>query len=283
MDITTKTGAIFIQGGPNVRINDGTSGPMPQIAKVDPADPASPAGGGPKGTPPVIPTGGGKIDKPGKVDDVNISAMAADEKTGPAAKAGDDKGAKKPDTWVKDHPDDIKAALKAQRELLLAKQAELKTWDDKAKANFKMYFGSTDDGAKKLVQDRIQSELDLNAKMKPENFVQSAKDDNSLYAYVYPDDASHKIYLAPAFERAPLTGEDSKAGTLSHEMSHFQDVGKTSENLAWYDLYDRFTDTGGTQDHVYGASGARQLAKDNPYNALRNADNFEYYVEGAKP
>jgi peptidyl-Lys metalloendopeptidase len=76
---------------------------------------------------------------------------------------------------------------------------------------------------------------------------------------VYPNQP-YKIYVCKVFWQAPLTGTDSKAGTLIHEMSHF-DV------------------TAGTDDFVYGQSGAIQLAITNPDNASMNADNHEYFAE----
>ncbi|MGO1071743.1 M35 family metallo-endopeptidase [Lysobacter sp. CA199] len=82
---------------------------------------------------------------------------------------------------------------------------------------------------------------------------------SSAYAYVYPNQP-YQIYVCNAFWNAPLTGTDSKAGTLIHEMSHF-------------------TVVAGTDDHVYGQSGARNLANTNPTNALDNADNHEYFAE----
>jgi peptidyl-Lys metalloendopeptidase len=82
---------------------------------------------------------------------------------------------------------------------------------------------------------------------------------DSAYAYVYPD-APYTIYLCQAYWPAPARGYDSKAGTLIHESSHF-------------------TVNGGTDDHVYGRTAAKQLAKSNPANAVDNADNYEYFTE----
>ncbi|MBT2746799.1 MULTISPECIES: M35 family metallo-endopeptidase [unclassified Lysobacter] len=82
---------------------------------------------------------------------------------------------------------------------------------------------------------------------------------SSAYAYVYPNQP-YQIYVCNAFWNAPLTGTDSKAGTLIHEMSHF-------------------TVVAGTDDHVYGQAGAKNLANTNPTNALDNADNHEYFAE----
>jgi peptidyl-Lys metalloendopeptidase len=81
----------------------------------------------------------------------------------------------------------------------------------------------------------------------------------NYYAYVYPTKA-YEIFVCKAFWTAPLTGTDSKAGTLIHEMSHF--------NV-----------TAGTDDVVYGQTGAKNLAISNPDQALNNADNHEYLGE----
>jgi peptidyl-Lys metalloendopeptidase len=79
------------------------------------------------------------------------------------------------------------------------------------------------------------------------------------YAYVYPNQP-YEIYVCRAFWTAPLTGTDSKAGTLIHETSHF-------------------TAVAGTDDHVYGQSGAKNLAITDPASALDNADSHEYFAE----
>ena len=81
----------------------------------------------------------------------------------------------------------------------------------------------------------------------------------SYYAYVYPT-RPYEIFVCRAFWSALLTGTDSKAGTLIHEMSHFNAVA-------------------GTDDHVYGQAGAKNLAITNPTAALDNADNHEYFAE----
>ena len=81
----------------------------------------------------------------------------------------------------------------------------------------------------------------------------------SYYAFVYPD-KPYQIHVCKAFWTAPMTGTDSKAGTLIHEMSHF--------NV-----------TAGTNDWVYGQTGAKNLAISNPDQALDNADNHEYFGE----
>ena len=79
------------------------------------------------------------------------------------------------------------------------------------------------------------------------------------YAYVYPTQP-YTIYLCNVFWTAPLTGTDSKAGTLIHEMSHFNVVSATN-------------------DWVYGQAGAKNLAITDPAKAVTNADNHEYFAE----
>jgi peptidyl-Lys metalloendopeptidase len=81
----------------------------------------------------------------------------------------------------------------------------------------------------------------------------------SYYAYVYPNQP-YKIYVCKAFWAAPLTGTDSKGGTLVHEMSHF-------------------TVVAGTDDLAYGQSAAGQLAVSDPDKAIQNADSHEYFGE----
>jgi len=85
---------------------------------------------------------------------------------------------------------------------------------------------------------------------------------SSTFAYVYPPDATHTIYFCGAFWNAPAGPyqTDSQAGTIVHELSHFVDVAATS-------------------DFAYGQTLCRNLAINNPANAVNNADSHEYMVE----
>lgn len=82
---------------------------------------------------------------------------------------------------------------------------------------------------------------------------------SSAYAYVYANQP-YRIHLCNAFWNAPMTGIDSKAGTLIHEVSHF-------------------TVVAGTQDYAYGTTACRNLAVSNPDRAVMNADSHEYFAE----
>ncbi|MES2755876.1 MAG: M35 family metallo-endopeptidase [Pseudomonadota bacterium] len=79
------------------------------------------------------------------------------------------------------------------------------------------------------------------------------------FAYVYPT-RPYVIYVCKAFWTAPMTGTDSKGGTLVHELSHF-------------------TVVAGTDDWVYGQEGAASLAVSDPAKAVNNADSHEYFGE----
>lgn len=92
---------------------------------------------------------------------------------------------------------------------------------------------------------------------KPLEFDCSCK--KSYFAYVYPNQP-YKVYLCNAFWSANEFGTDSRAGTIVHELSHFNAVA-------------------GTDDVVYGQSGAQSLAISDPDQALNNADSHEYFAE----
>jgi len=169
--------------------------------------------------------------------------------------------------------EDIKKALVAQRKMLENKQAALKRWNTQDQADFKKAFGTTDAIAKKEIEGRVDRMLALNKGMTPDNFrVPDLKtverigvEPSKLFAYVNPNDTEHTIFVGTKFFSAPMTGSDSKAGTLVHEMSHFTDIGGT------VDMIDGKT--------IYGVSASHALASTNSAGALKHADSFEYYLE----
>lgn len=84
-------------------------------------------------------------------------------------------------------------------------------------------------------------------------------DNDGSFAFVYPN-RPYEVHLCSAYWRAPVKGTDSKGGTIVHETSHFNAVA-------------------GTNDIVYGQPGARDLARRDPDQAVRNADSHEYFAE----
>ena len=157
----------------------------------------------------------------------------------------------------------IEQALKDQQKMLSDKIKALERWDEKDKAQFKKWFGANDDKTRDIVKERLKKSLEHSKSYKPENFEagdpEFIKKNPTVFAYVTKDNPD-KIYLGPSFATAPATGTDSKAGTIGHEMTHFNKIA-------------------GTDDVVYGQKKSLQLAKDNPADALRNADSHEYYLE----
>ena len=87
-----------------------------------------------------------------------------------------------------------------------------------------------------------------------------------VLAYVYPT-LSYNIYLCSAYWGQPMTGTDSKAGVLIHEMSHFTVVAGTNAHFG----------------EVYGQAAAKDLAITDPDHAIVNADSHEYFAENTPP
>ena len=76
--------------------------------------------------------------------------------------------------------------------------------------------------------------------------------------YGYFDPKYNEINLCELYYNAPMTGENSKMGTIVHEMSHA---------------------AAKTEDHEYGHVKCLSLAINDQDKACNNADNFEYYCE----
>ena len=83
--------------------------------------------------------------------------------------------------------------------------------------------------------------------------------DADAYAYVNGN-APYRVYLCNRFWTAPLSGTDSKSGTLVHEVSHFAIVANTS-------------------DYAYTQPNCANLAISNPASAVMNGDSHEYFAE----
>jgi len=121
---------------------------------------------------------------------------------------------------------------------------------------YRIWFGAADSARQSTVTthfSNIYSALDT------QNVAFDCTCTQSYFAYVYPSQP-YTIYLCNSFWTANVSGTDSQAGTLVHEMSHF-------------------TVVAGTDDHVYGQIGAKNLAISNPNNAVFNADSHEYFAE----
>lgn len=69
-----------------------------------------------------------------------------------------------------------------------------------------------------------------------------------------------RVNLCTFYWSARRLGTDSRAGTIVHEVSHFNEIG-------------------GTRDFAYGQPDAALLALSNPVSATHNADSMEYFAE----
>ena len=83
--------------------------------------------------------------------------------------------------------------------------------------------------------------------------------DEPFYAFIRRTQP-FKVNLCTFYWSAPRNGTDSRAGTILHELSHFNEAG-------------------GTEDHAYGAALASSLARNDPSRAVNNADSIEYFAE----
>ena len=88
-------------------------------------------------------------------------------------------------------------------------------------------------------------------------FACDPKKDN--YARVFPG-LKRKIHLQKYFWSAPMSGFNSKPGTIVHELVH--------EALR-------------AGDFRYSTDLAEKLAANSPWLAIRNAENYEYFAEVA--
>lgn len=135
-------------------------------------------------------------------------------------------------------------------------------WNDPAtRKQFADRFGTDDDGVKDDVLAKLRNIRAAVAGLGAQNFkaVPKSQSQPGRFAYVDPNDSGHSIHLDSEFANAPMTGRDSKVGTIVHEVSHFNDVAAA-------------------KDIVYGREADLLLA---PEDAAYNADTVERYVEDA--
>jgi len=144
--------------------------------------------------------------------------------------------------------------------MIESKLKELETWDENAKENLKKWMGDDSEATRDAVKEKIEKIRDAILDMDETNFQPAEEGEEDCFAYVYPNDSTHTVYIGDDFGPAPNTGTNSKAGTVIHEASHFNDVV-------------------GTDDHTYGTTKTQNLASSSPSTAQDNADNFEYYME----
>lgn len=125
-----------------------------------------------------------------------------------------------------------------------------------ASTRYKTWFGTQTSSRWTSVQSHFNS---IKNAIQTKTITFNCNCTDNYYAYVYPN-SPYEIWLCNAFWSAPNTGTDSKAGTLVHELSHFNVVA-------------------GTDDWAYGQTACKSLATSNPNRATDNADSHEYFAE----
>ena len=143
--------------------------------------------------------------------------------------------------------DAVEAVVNQLKAMLVDKQSDLERWDAKAQAEFRSWFGTTDEAARTQIVQRLGKLQRLLETYSDSSFRRS----EDPYPFVDPRD-ERTVYVHAS---APLS-----AVTLAHELSHFSSIGAT-------------------KDYAYGPRRSRALAREYPEKALRNADNFAFYME----
>jgi len=120
--------------------------------------------------------------------------------------------------------------------------------------NVRMWFGTA---SRKQIEN-VLAAVDRRLAA-PESFTVSCNDNlcrQGPMAYTVPHES--RMGFCTGFFRARLTGEDSRSGTVIHELTHL---------------------AARTQDHMYGRTRTRSLSTKQPDMAANNADNYEYFIE----
>ena len=162
----------------------------------------------------------------------------------------------------------LQSDINAARAVLQTKRDELLRWNLQDQANFAAVFGIATPEDRMMILTRIDRSLAILVQFTPNNLVEAPQSKPGRFAWVNVNDPT-RIYLDQAYYSARPNGINSRPGVLLHEISHFlgtRDVqmpGMARDELA------------------YGLERTQSLARNNPNLALQNADNFEYYLEGA--
>jgi hypothetical protein len=196
----------------------------------------------------------------------------------------------------------IVRALHAAILLFERRREDLTRWDQTTQQSFMAWFGTDSEEARKIIAARIERGLRSLKHLKLEDFIPIPKprragkspaaynsamaEWGSLYAYVNPGYTRRRpgapaievalIHVGPEFATADDT---TRAGTIVHELSHFLSVGNTNDVSATF-LGDPRKPG---EREMYGYTKAERLSYQNSKKALKNADNFEFFIENHDP
>ena len=152
------------------------------------------------------------------------------------------------------------------------------------------WFGTVSAAARDKIRKRILRAMRKLKMLRDSDFVNEVKEE--AYAYVYPNVIDHGKYERTVHLGKEFWSADDKtrAGTLIHELSHFVTVGGTDD--VGVERKDRAaTDFPGKEVNpkrdisyaTYGGTRGTRLAVAHASLALKNADSFEFFIEGDEP
>jgi uncharacterized Zn-binding protein involved in type VI secretion len=123
------------------------------------------------------------------------------------------------------------------------------------------WFGNADERTKKIIIERIEKTLAVATNLSSSNFSEATdvKIKRKFILFVLAYDDSHSFFVGDLFWWYAMKDESHLAGSLMHELSHFDDVGPTEDFS--YEPY------------------CKELALDCPDKALFNADSFSLFVK----
>ncbi|KAH3742907.1 peptidase M35 [Pelomyxa schiedti] len=127
---------------------------------------------------------------------------------------------------------------------------------------FSSFFGEESTSSWETVQGHYQAVKDTLESSNVRPNCGGDQCDAITYAYVFPTDVNHNIYLCDVYFGSDIYygNYDTCSGTLLHETLHFSDVV-------------------GTLDFAYGVDDCHNLAETNPTQAMLNSDSHQYYLE----
>ena len=164
-------------------------------------------------------------------------------------------------------PTTSELACKELQAMIDARLAELKRWNAEDQKRLKKWFGKADEKTRKMMLARMKKMQKLLKTYDKKSF-SGLLDRNKFGIYAQVDPSNDKlIELGNTFADCKAKGPNSRASVVAHEMSHFKTVGDTDD-----------VEVKGKP--TYGQKRSKALAKKDPANAQKNADNWSYWVEG---
>lgn len=164
-------------------------------------------------------------------------------------------------------PTTSELACKELEAMIKLRLAELKRWNAEDQKRFKKWFGKADEKTRKEMIKRLKAMQKLLKTYDRKNFSGfKGEKKYRYYAQVFASKPKN-IQLANLFAKCGEKGPNSRASVVAHEMSHFTIVGDTDDVVV-------------NKKPTYGQKRSKALAKADSSKAVKNADNFSYWVEG---